>query len=446
MDDLELLGVTPSDRRKLESMGFTTLEQLSVLRYDELGMGEGKGSAIIQRARNILANRNIIDLRRGYDGSSHVDVEVKEMGDAVIKAVTSVLGVREGDYGNAMVSVSATGNRISLGQNPRFPGKFGEIEENARKWRTILEKRRAQEPTKRLVKEEVISFARGRGFNGFWQNVFSDISGNETMKKALAVAMFSSCAEPVHVLILGEPGSSKTLAKELITQNFRDVTMAGANTTRSGLVCNLATGALGVLAYSDQKLVLIDEFDKIPTSDVEYCYELMSNGRCSVHSARVHEDVESRFIMVAFANPRSQVFGPRPLEDIGLPPLLMSRFALIVRTEELETAERKKLFRRKFYGGGEINEMPECYNEWVRLSRAHNPQIKASAKRIDRFLDRANELFNEYYATPLRRDLRMGDYVRRIPFAIARGSFGDVTDRVIDEAENIMTESIASWG
>jgi predicted RecB family nuclease len=61
-DDLTLLGVVPSDRKKLENMGITTLEQIALMSVSSLGMGSSKGMMLVQRARNILANENILDI------------------------------------------------------------------------------------------------------------------------------------------------------------------------------------------------------------------------------------------------------------------------------------------------------------------------------------------------------------------------------------------------
>jgi DNA replicative helicase MCM subunit Mcm2 (Cdc46/Mcm family) len=207
----------------------------------------------------------------------------------------------------------------------------------------------------------------------------------------------------------------------------------------------LGTGDLGALAYSNGKLILVDEFDKIPEGDVEYCYELLSNGRCSVHSAKLHRDITSKFVMIAFANPSSQIFSERPLADIPLPPLLMSRFALIIKTENIGKEERLELFKEKFYGKSEIIERKSYYDRWVHLAREHRPKIEASTKRVNEYLLTMNEIVEEHYSTELRRDLRMGDYIRRIPLSIARASFGEVTDEILNKAEEILEESIESW-
>ncbi|HEB37512.1 MAG TPA: hypothetical protein ENI14_02490 [Thermoplasmatales archaeon] len=56
-----------------------------------------------------------------------------------------------------------------------------------------------------------------------------------------------------------------------------------------------------------------------------------------------------------------------------------------------------------------------------------------------------SKLVEVYQSTNLRRDLRMGDYIRRIPFSIARASFRDIDSDILRESENILEESIRSW-
>ena len=440
-DDLSLLGVIPSDRKKLESMGITKLEQIAIMSVTSLGMGNSKGNMLIQRARNILANENITDVR--IVDEDLIEVEVKRTDRAVIKSVLNALDVYAAGWGNA--SLKTDDNILKLTRNSQA---FSKVISKAEGLQEIIESKRIGEREKRgiyLPDEELIEFAKERGFKGFWQNVFQEIHGNDIMKKVIVTSMFSTFREPVHSLIIGEPGSSKTMAKEIIGDQFSDITNIGANTTRSGLVCNLGTGDLGALPHSHEKLVLIDEFDKIPGDDIEYCYELLSNGKCSVHSAKLHQNIVSEFIMISFANPRSKVFGKKALSDIGLSPLLVSRCALIVKVQNISKDDRINLFRKKFYGGGEIKEKHDYYDQWMRLSRTYEPKITASDKAVGKYIDDVNEIVEKYYYTTLRRDLRMADYIRRIPLAIARASFAPVDDKVIKEAGEIFRESIETW-
>ncbi len=440
-DDLSLLGVIPSDRKKLESMGITKLEQIAIMSVTSLGMGNSKGNMFIQRARNILANENITDVR--IVDEDLIEVEVKRTDRAVIKSVLNALDVYAAGWGNA--SLKTDDNLLKLTRNSQA---FSKVIIKAEGLQEVIESKRIGEREKRgiyLPDEELIEFAKERGFKGFWQNVFQEIHGNDIMKKVIATSMFSTFREPVHSLIIGEPGSSKTMAKEIIGDQFSDITNIGANTTRSGLVCNLGTGDLGALPHSHEKLVLIDEFDKIPGDDIEYCYELLSNGKCSVHSAKLHQNIVSEFIMISFANPRSKVFGKKALSDIGLSPLLVSRCALIVKVHNISKDDRINLFRKKFYGGGEIKEKHDYYDQWMRLSRTYEPKITASDKTVGKYIDDVNEIVEKYYSTTLRRDLRMADYIRRIPLAVARASFAPVDDKVIKEAGEIFRESIETW-
>ena len=440
-DDLTLLSVVPSDRKKLENMGITTLEQIAIMSVSSLGMGSSKGMMLVQRARNILANENILDIV--ITNGDLIEITSKKTDRAVIKSILNVLDVYAVGWGNAALTIE--GNVLKLSRKSEA---FSKVISKAEGLREILESKKMIEREKSgiyLPEDDLKKFAKERGFHGFWENVFQEIHGNDIMKKVIAASIFSTFEEPVHSLIIGEPGSSKTMAKEIITERFSEIITIGANTTRSGLVCHLGTGDLGALPHANRKLVLVDEFDKIPGEDIEYCYELLSNGKCSVHSAKLHQSIESNFIMIAFANPKSQVFGKNALKDIGLSPLLMSRCALVVKVQNIGKEDRLNLFRKKFYGTGELKEKHDYYDQWVKLARRFEPTITASEKNVNKYLDIMNNIVEDHYNTTLRRDLRMSDYLRRIPLAIARSSFTSVDNKVLVEAEALIKESIETW-
>jgi len=440
-DDLSILGVIPSDRKKLENMGITKIVQIAMMSVTSLGMGNNKGNMLIQRARNILANENIIDIQIKDD--DNIIVKIKKIDRAIVKSVLNALDVFSAKWGNA--ALKTEGNILKITRNSQ---SFDKVIAKARTLSEIIDIKKIEEREKigiYLPDEELIEFAKKRGFKGFWKNVFQEIHGNDIMKKVITSSMFSTFKDPIHSLIIGEPGSSKTMAKEIISEQFDDITNIGANTTRSGLVCNLGTGDLGALSHSHNKLVLVDEFDKIPEEDIEYCYELLSNGKCSVHSAKIHQNIESEFIMIAFANPKSKIFGKNAIFDIGLSPLLVSRCALIVRVKNISRNDWLILFEKKFYGAGEIEEKHDYYNQWMRLSRTYNPKILATEKAVKKYINNMSEIVEEYYSTNLRRDLRMADYIRRIPLSIARSSFSPVNNEIIEEAENIIHDSINTW-
>ena len=444
-DDLGTLSVSPSDRSKLESMGLTTIEQIALADDYKLGMGDKKGKALVDLARNIIFEKHVED----------VDVSMNRIqitldapaSESTKKSVLSVLSVFPGP-GHSNSIVENFENTIIISNDGSFHQSFPLIEESARARREIIVAKKRNELGKEgitLNEAEIIDFARQRGFQGFCDNVFGDIVGNEFLKQALAVSLFSSYEEPNHLLILGDPASSKTVARDIILANFKDVTNIGSMSTRAGLVYNMATGEKGALVYSDKKLVLVDEFDKIPSEDVDFCYELLSNGTCAVHSSRFHENIVSHFIMIAFGNPKHGTFTGESKNDIDLPPTLMSRFSLIIKTEILSEEDRKAIFAKKLSGSSELQKLPDYYDQWVKLARLHQPSMKISQGKQDIYIDELNQLITRFSADPVRRDLRMADYSARVPRAIARSDFSDVTDSTLDKALLLFKSSMGAW-
>lgn len=379
--DIAKLNLTPREQRTLETMGFDSVEKIALCWRDELGLGKAKGEAIIYRARNILAYERIKAIK---NTEGQIRVALSDTSKATLRSVEHVLGI----YGDLKRTVE--GDELVIFKPERRPcvvcqkepvylcrvceatlcqdcrpkhehgyyeaveilsleRSFDRVSEQAKEYSPMPLERRVVEDAG--PSEEVVSLARTTGFQGFADSFFSELGGNNLMKQALTCALFSKPEEPVHVLLVGDPAGGKTLARDIIARKLGpDIELVGANVTRAGLVCNLATGEPGVLAYADGKVVLVDEFDKIPEQDIEYCLELLSNGKCSVHAARVHETIESHFVMIAFANPVETIFVREPMKEIGLPPILLSRFALIVKVEELEAERRRDILKSKLLG------------------------------------------------------------------------------------------------
>ncbi len=476
MVELIKLNLSHLEQSILESMGLDTVEEIALCWKEELGLGKGKWGAILNRARSLLAYERIKAIDCGYDA---VTVTISDTSRSTIVSVEHVLGVSPG------FKREVEGDRLIIFAPERTPCSFCGVEpiyicENCRaclcqecrfkhehdyyqtteissledtfQWLQIKAGEYSLMPQEKGTElddkpgKEVIGIAREMGFDGFAQSFFSELEGNDIMKKAITCALFSTPYEPAHVLVAGEPAGGRTLARDIIARRLgSDIELVGANTTKSGLVCNPATGKPGVLAYADRKVVLTDEFDRIPPQDVEYCYELLSNGKCSIHSANVHETFESHFIMIAFANPIETVFVRDPIQEIGVPPNLLSRFALVVKAEELEVNRRKEILKRKLIGGEKTSEFSRWYLSWLQESRKHFPKFTASEHEIDDYVARVNKLIDRYSQTPLCRDLRMGDHAKRIPMSIARAGFTEINEQTLDEAIALMEACMAAW-
>lgn len=442
MGELNRITHDPKVIRILEGRSITSLEQIALSSPALLGLPESKARQIIESAMHVLAEDNIQSISIG---KMDIKIELKKTSKAIFDSIMITVGASP----NEDCFAKRMANSIALSMKEGKRHTFKTIIKNSEKLSDYLEEKKKQimiDDGITLPKEQIMKFAKEKGFEGFSEGFFSDIVGNELMKKTIAVSLFSTFDEPVHTLVLGDPGSAKTLARDILITNLGQITPIGANATKSGLVCNLATGELGALAVSDKKVVIVDEFDKINPNDLEFCYELMSNGRCSVHSARVHRDIVSHFILIAFGNPKSEVFNnAMPLEDIGMERTLLSRFAFIVKTENLTVEEKKRLFRVRFLGESKLSEHSQLFDQWIKLARTQNPGMRASNNKIDSFVREAVKIVDLHATTPLRRDLRMGDYLRRIAMALARAEFVDVTDEIIDKAFRLLKNSIDVW-
>jgi len=434
LSDLTRLNLTQKEIDYLTEQGYRSIATIATASHYDLGFSKDKGKRVKQSAQNIVLNDHIQGMTISDDQIVILTDECSEIIqhciiDQFIWDTPECVVVDESHYCYIF---------------PTTPYRI----KTAKRWKVKIEAKQEEENKRNGITmdvNEIRAFARKIGFDGFWESIFQEIKGNDIMKKALSIALFSTFNEPCHICVLGSPGSSKSLSYDLITRYFPDIVPLGGNTTRSGLVINLATGELGALASSNGKVIMADEFDKIPKKDVPYIYELLSNGKCKVDSGRIHTLLESHFILIALGNPQKEVFGRKPIDQIGLPPALMSRFALIVKTEYLEPEERAELFKKKFYRDFERLQNPEKFVQWVRLARTFQPKIEVADYIVDDYIESIGKIVNGYYYTSLRRDLRMGDYLRRVPFSIARSIFSDVTEDILSQSEEIFKESIETW-
>jgi Holliday junction DNA helicase RuvB len=98
---------------------------------------------------------------------------------------------------------------------------------------------------------------------------FENITGNDDIKLILNKAILSE--RPVHVLLMGRPGSAKTkFLTEMMRRLKNSYLIVGSNTTKAGLV--------NQLFERQPKYLLIDELDKMGGNDQTSLLHLMETG------------------------------------------------------------------------------------------------------------------------------------------------------------------------
>lgn len=141
------------------------------------------------------------------------------------------------------------------------------------------------------------------------ERAFTEIIGHDNIKMILNRAKLSK--KPCHVLLVGKPGSAKTM---FLTELMRSVNQSyftvGSNTTKAGL--------LNQLFEKRPKYLLVDELEKMSKVDQVSLLHLMETGIISETKMKKTRHIELTSWVFATANSCEKIVEP-----------LLSRFVIL---------------------------------------------------------------------------------------------------------------------
>jgi MoxR-like ATPase len=152
---------------------------------------------------------------------------------------------------------------------------------------------------------------------GLWKDIlhvsracnFEQIVGQNDIKQIFAKAILSK--RPVHILLVGSPGSAKTMfLTEIMRQYKESYFIVGSNTTKAGLV--------NQLFERRPKFLLIDELEKMTVTDQTSLIHLMETGIISETKINKTRQMELTSWVFATANSCQKIIEP-----------LLSRFLVL---------------------------------------------------------------------------------------------------------------------
>ena len=177
-------------------------------------------------------------------------------------------------------------------------------------WHNIL-----SDVTRRIIRLKIGKSIRRK-------EIFGQIVGHQDLKMIFTSALFSE--KPVHILLIGPPGSAKTMFLSEIRQYYKEsLFVVGSNTTKAGL--------LNVLFEARPKFVLVDELDKMNCHDQNSLLHLMETGIISETKVSKTRQMELLSSVFATANSCQKISEP-----------LLSRF-IILKIPEYTFEEFKQI-------------------------------------------------------------------------------------------------------
>lgn len=156
-----------------------------------------------------------------------------------------------------------------------------------------------------------------KGFTELWKEAlhinrscsFEEIIGHNDIKQILIKAIFSE--RPVHILLLGSPGSAKTMfLTEIMQYYMTSYFVVGSNSTKAGLV--------NQLFERRPKFLLIDELEKMSVGDQTSLLHLMETGIISETKINKTRQIQLTSWVFATANRDKKIIEP-----------LLSRFVVL---------------------------------------------------------------------------------------------------------------------
>ena len=141
------------------------------------------------------------------------------------------------------------------------------------------------------------------------RSTFETIVGHNDIKQILHRAVISE--QPIHVLLMGKPGSAKTMFLTEIMKKLKDsYFIVGSNTTKAGLV--------NQLFEKEPKYLLIDELDKMDGNAQVSLLHLMETGIISETKVNKTRQLEVVSWVIATTNSLEKIIEP-----------LLSRFVVL---------------------------------------------------------------------------------------------------------------------
>lgn len=255
---------------------------------------------------------------------------------------------------------------------------------------------------------------------GLYENLSESLApgvwGLADVKKGLLLQLFGGISKSlqrssttrfrgdINILLAGDPGVSKSQLLQYVHKLApRGIYTSGKGSSSVGLTAYITRDAesgqlvleSGALVLSDGGICCIDEFDKMGDDTRAILHEVMEQQTVSIAKAGIITTLNARCSVLAAANPIESKYNPARsiVENLALPPTLLSRFDVIYLLLDAISAEDDQRLGRHIVGlytksasNATFKESPtrisgRLLSRYVAYARTLNPQLSETAVR-----------------------------------------------------------------
>jgi holliday junction DNA helicase RuvB len=239
-----------------------------------------------------------------------------------------------------------------------------------------------------------------QSFTGLWNAIlhvnracsFEEIIGHNDIKQIFVKAIRSK--RPVHLLLVGSPGSAKTTFLTEIMRHYKSsYFVVGSNTTKAGLV--------NQLFERRPKFLLIDELEKMSITDQTSLLHLMETGIISETKINKTRQAELTSWVFATANSCKKIIEPllSRFAVLGMPEYTFEEFSKIsitkLKKEDVDERNARVIAEKVWYelGSRDIRDVikvarlansSEDIQFVVKMLKNRIPKSQCSCRRNDK--------------------------------------------------------------